>query len=174
MVASASRDMTVRIWNAKTGNCEQVLEGHSYGVNSVVFSHDLTMVASASHDKTVRIWDPKTGVCKEVISLDFYVDALSFTFDGRGLATSTGVISLTSHLMSSTEPVIPSQPSTVSGLGLRDETWVTTAGTDLLWLPPECRGGGAAVSGSMVAVGCPSGRVILLGFSDAEIAKMLS
>ncbi|EXL63646.1 hypothetical protein FOPG_20081 [Fusarium oxysporum f. sp. conglutinans race 2 54008] len=67
---------------------------------------------------------------------------------------------------------MPSQSLIVSGLGLRDKTWVTTAGTDLLWLPAECRDGTAAVSGNSVAIGCRSGRVVLLEFSAAELAKM--
>ncbi|KAJ4177379.1 hypothetical protein NW755_013888, partial [Fusarium falciforme] len=150
MVASASSDETVRIWNAETGDCEQVLEGHSDNVNSVAFSPDSMKVASASSDETVRIWNTETGICKAVISLDAYADVLSFTPDERGIVTDIGVFALTGDLESSAEPPMSSRPSEVSTLGLRDGTWVTTTGTDLFWLPTECRGGQAAVSGSTV------------------------
>ncbi|WAO94541.1 Hypothetical protein NCS54_01212900 [Fusarium falciforme] len=172
MVASASDDETVRIWNAETGDCERVLEGHSDNVNSVAFSPDSTKVASGSSDETVRIWNTETGICKAVISLDAYAHVLSFTPDERGIVTDIGVFTLTGDLESSAEPPMSSRPSEVSTLGLRDGTWVTTTGTDLFWLPTECRGGQAAVSGSTVVVGCRSGRVVLLGFSGTEIAKI--
>ncbi|KAI3573868.1 hypothetical protein IWW34DRAFT_823586 [Fusarium oxysporum f. sp. albedinis] len=58
-VASASHDKTVRIWNAETGECERVLEGHNDYVGSVV--------ASASYDMTVRIWNAETGECGRVL-----------------------------------------------------------------------------------------------------------
>jgi WD40 repeat protein len=38
LLASASEDSTVRLWDAKTGATNAVLEGHSLGVTGVVFT----------------------------------------------------------------------------------------------------------------------------------------
>jgi WD40 repeat protein len=58
ILASASGDKTVRLWNAETGQpIGEALRGHSDRVNSVVFSTDGKTLASASRDKTVRIWN---------------------------------------------------------------------------------------------------------------------
>ncbi|SCO92738.1 related to RSA4-WD-repeat protein required for maturation and efficient intra-nuclear transport [Fusarium oxysporum] len=172
MVASASHDKTVRIWNVKTGDCEQVLEGHSDRVNSVVFSRDSTKLASASYDKTVRIWNVETGTCKDVVLLDAFADVLSFTLDERGIATNRGVFAFTGSSRSSVEPPMSLQPLEALTVVSPDCTWVSTvAGTELLWLPSECRGGQVVVSGSTVVIGCQSGRLVFLGFSVADIAK---
>ncbi|KAH7186339.1 hypothetical protein DER44DRAFT_802854, partial [Fusarium oxysporum] len=56
-------------------------------------------------------------------------------------------------------------------LACQDGTWVTTAGKDLLWLPPECRNGEVATTESTIVIGCRSGRVVLLGISLADIQK---
>jgi predicted NACHT family NTPase len=40
LVASASWDSTVRVWEAATGLCRSVLESHTDGVNTVAFSPD--------------------------------------------------------------------------------------------------------------------------------------
>ncbi|KAJ0129325.1 hypothetical protein HZ326_27577 [Fusarium oxysporum f. sp. albedinis] len=168
-VASASWDRTIRIWDAGTGECERVLEGHSDEVESVMFSHDSKRVASASWDCTIRIWNAETGECEDAISLDVCPIILSFTLDERGIITNCGVFALTGGSSSSVGSPMLLQPVEAPMLDCEDGTWVTTVGKDLLWLPPECRNGHAAAAGSTIAIGCPSGRVVLLGISVADI-----
>src|SRR4051794_30495269 len=54
LLASASNDKTVRLWDVGTGAPQGVLEGHSDLVNSVVFSPDGRLLASSSIDETIR------------------------------------------------------------------------------------------------------------------------
>ncbi|EXA28958.1 hypothetical protein FOVG_19473 [Fusarium oxysporum f. sp. pisi HDV247] len=168
-LASASWDETVRIWNAETGECERVLECHGGEVNSVVFSHDSKKVASASHDYTVRVWNAETEICEDVISLDGYARVLSFTPDERGIVTDRGVVILTGVSRSSVEPSTLLQPLEAPMLICKDGTWISIAGAELLWLPPECRNGKVATAGNTVVIGCRSGRVVLLGISLVDI-----
>ena len=58
-LASASRDGTVRLWEARTGAAIATLKGHTYPVFSVAFSPDGGRLASASSDHTVRLWEAK-------------------------------------------------------------------------------------------------------------------
>lgn len=166
-VASASGDKTVRIWNVETGDCERVLEGHSRSVLSVVFSHDSKKLASSSTDSTIRTWNAETGTCKDVVYFDNYTNVVAFTPDERSIVTNRGIFALTGGWESHVKPLeFPT-------LACQDGTWVTTAGTDLLWLPLECRDARVAISGSTVVVGCHSGRVVILRFSATELAKLV-
>lgn len=61
LVASASEDETVRLWDAATGATLRTLEGHSNHVSAIAFSPDGKLVASASVDHTVRLRDAATG-----------------------------------------------------------------------------------------------------------------
>ncbi|KAH7153735.1 WD40-repeat-containing domain protein [Fusarium sp. MPI-SDFR-AT-0072] len=170
-LASTSYDKTVRIWNAKTGECERVLRGHSDGGKSLMFSHDSTKLASASHSKRVRIWNAEISEWEYAISLDNHAHVLSFTPDERGIITNRGVFALTGGLDSRAEPPMSLQPLEASILACQDGTWVTMAGVDLLWLPSECRNGEVAVSGNTLVIGCPSGRVVFLGISMADVEQ---
>lgn len=54
-------DKTARIWNARTGEAEQVLRGHTRWVQSAAFSTNGQVVVTASDDGTARSWDVDTG-----------------------------------------------------------------------------------------------------------------
>ena len=56
-IASASRDRTVKLWNAEDSNLIYTLEGHKHDVLSVVFSPDGKTIASASRDGIVKLWN---------------------------------------------------------------------------------------------------------------------
>ena len=66
-IVSASRDNTVRVWSSASGNCEQMIDGHTNGVMSVTFSPEGRQIVSESLDNTVRVWDVATGECEQTM-----------------------------------------------------------------------------------------------------------
>jgi WD40 repeat protein/serine/threonine protein kinase len=60
-LASASRDNTVRVWDASSGQTTLTYSGHTDQVSSLAWSPDGTRLASASYDKTIRVWDASSG-----------------------------------------------------------------------------------------------------------------
>ncbi|XP_003975805.1 F-box-like/WD repeat-containing protein TBL1XR1b [Takifugu rubripes] len=61
MLASASFDSTVRLWDVERGVCIHTLTCHQEPVYSVAFSPDGRHLASGSFDKCVHIWNTQTG-----------------------------------------------------------------------------------------------------------------
>jgi len=90
MIASASKDRTVRLWDTGTGASRGAIEGHSDGVNAVAFSPDGQMVASASTDGTVRLWDTGTGASRGTLEGHIGgVTAVAFSPDGHMVASAS-------------------------------------------------------------------------------------
>ncbi|KAG7410105.1 Vegetative incompatibility protein HET-E-1 [Fusarium oxysporum f. sp. raphani] len=90
LIASGSRDNTVKIWNVATGEEERTLEGHANSVNSVVFSKDSKLIASGSSDNTVKIWNVATG--EEAQALEGHansVNSVVFSKDGKLIASGS-------------------------------------------------------------------------------------
>src|SRR5579871_2304024 len=84
LLASASNDRTVRLWDTATGATLQKLEGHTSEVKAVAFSPDGKLLASASHDTTVRLCDTATGATLQ--KLEGHKDpvrAVAFSPDGK-------------------------------------------------------------------------------------------
>lgn len=59
-VATASRDTTIRVWNASGTGKTTAFAGHTEGIVSLSWNPDGTKFLSASHDKTARIWNAES------------------------------------------------------------------------------------------------------------------
>jgi WD40 repeat protein/serine/threonine protein kinase len=92
-LASGSRDTTIKLWDAASGQELRIFEGHTGGVNRVAFSPDGKRLASASADRTIRVWDVANG--KELWTREghaFEVQSVAFSPpDGKWLASASGV-----------------------------------------------------------------------------------
>jgi RNA polymerase sigma factor (sigma-70 family) len=94
LLASASTDGTVKIWETATGKELLTLKGHQSQVNRVAFSPDRERLASGAADALVKVWDVKSG--KEVLTyrghahLGSSIHSLAFSPDGKRLASGNG------------------------------------------------------------------------------------
>src|SRR5690349_21839115 len=61
VLASASRDKTIKLWDPGTGELKRTLTEHTADVYDVTFSPKGDLMASGSTDKTVKVWDARTG-----------------------------------------------------------------------------------------------------------------
>jgi WD40 repeat protein len=153
-LASASGDSTVKIWDASSGACLQMLEGHSGLVSSVAFSHDSTRLASASYDVydnddngTVKIWDASSGACLQ-------------TLEGNGgYVSSADLVSILASLHPNQTVTDPQQLVSHRLAISSDRIWISNNAQYTLWLPTEYRPECSAVSGRCVGVGTGSGKV---------------
>ncbi|KAF8576683.1 dynein regulator [Ramaria rubella] len=66
-VVTGSRDKTVKLWDALTGQCLWTFVGHDNWIRALTFHPCGKYLLSAADDHTVRIWDLKTGRCLKKI-----------------------------------------------------------------------------------------------------------
>ena len=87
LIASASEDMTVRIWDSG-GQQISVLRGHTDIVTSVQMTVDGKMLVSGSWDFTVRVWD--VDLAEELVVLTGHtnrVNSVTISQDGKQIAS---------------------------------------------------------------------------------------
>ena len=94
VLASASQDTAIRLWDVKERSLLRVLEGHEGAVKAVATCavDGRVLVISGARDKTVRVWDVETGAEVKVLrghSSDVLTVA-PCTLHGRACALSAG------------------------------------------------------------------------------------
>ncbi len=90
-IASASRDQTVRLWEAATGKEVRQFVGHLQGALCVAFSPDGSELASGGQDGSVRTWRTATGKPLRTWTVQHGpVVALAYSGDGKRLLAGAG------------------------------------------------------------------------------------
>ena len=83
-------DQTMSVWNTRTGERIETLEGHGGAPNHMAFTADGTRLAVAGNDGTTRVWDPNTGDLQLTLGGHLgLVSSVSFSPDGTQLATAS-------------------------------------------------------------------------------------
>ncbi len=67
LLAVASADHSIKLWDINAGKCQRVLQGHTNWVLSVAFDRHSQTLASAGFDQTIRLWNVPTGQCTHVL-----------------------------------------------------------------------------------------------------------
>jgi len=91
IIASASFDKSIRLWNGTTGKFLGVLHGHVTGVYQIAWSADSRLLVSGSKDSTLKVWNIATkkmeldlpGHADEVYTVDWSPDGQKVISGGK-------------------------------------------------------------------------------------------
>ena len=87
-IVSASRDQTLKVWDAHTGAEQRTLRGHTDWVNGCTISPRGDTIMSASGDQTLKVWDARTGACLSTLYVNGRLDACAFHPDGEHIVAA--------------------------------------------------------------------------------------
>jgi len=99
LLASGSKDTSIKIWSMKHNNCVQSFHGHRGEIHTIQWSptgpdtinpnKDL-ILASGSHDSTVRLWDFERGVNIQTLKKHTKpINNVAFSPDAKLLASGS-------------------------------------------------------------------------------------
>jgi len=88
LLASASNDNTVKLWDLRPGLELRTLAAHT-SVSAVAFSPDGRTLASGGSEGPIKLWDVSTGAELRSFKVAASVHAIAFSSDGRLLAGSS-------------------------------------------------------------------------------------
>lgn len=91
VIASASFDKSIKLWESSTGKYITSLRGHVQAVYSISWSADSRLLVSSSADSTLKLWSLKTkklcqdlpGHADEIYAVDWSPDGLRVASGGK-------------------------------------------------------------------------------------------
>ncbi|KAG8587806.1 hypothetical protein GDO81_005787 [Engystomops pustulosus] len=91
IIASASFDKSIKLWDGRTGKYITSLRGHVSAVYQIAWSADSRLLVSGSSDSTLKVWDAKTmklfvdlpGHADEVYAVDWSPDGQRVVSGGK-------------------------------------------------------------------------------------------
>ena len=79
IVASASEDASIRLWEFDQGEHERTMKGHTGMINFITFNSNGSLLASCSSDLSIKIWSMETGQATKTLNgHEHEVSGLSF------------------------------------------------------------------------------------------------
>ncbi|KAF1957426.1 hypothetical protein CC80DRAFT_592694 [Byssothecium circinans] len=166
--------------------------GNHGAISCIAYSHDSRYIAAGWTDKTITIWSTETNSLEQTFKVGATPYNVSFDIAGSRILTELGSIKLGILMdpdhegaLSEAQPAAEAESGdrdTVlfcNGCGLSlDNSWITWNGDNALWLPPDYRpycldissfasSSVAPSTATNIAIGCPSGRVFTIGFSES-------
>jgi WD40 repeat protein len=134
MLASASADKMLKLWDTSTKKEIKTLIGHTNSVNGVSFSPDGIILASAGADNTVKLWNISTGkTIKTLTGHTSEVNRVSFSRHGTMLvsASADNTVKLWNISTGKTIKTLTGHTSEVWGVSFsRDGTMLASTSTD--------------------------------------------
>jgi WD40 repeat protein len=86
-LASCSFDNSVRLWDADRARALKTLKGHQQSCVGLAYSPEGKLLASGGDDSTIRYWRASDGTALRTIDNGHHVDKITFSRDGRWLAS---------------------------------------------------------------------------------------
>lgn len=93
LIAAGRDDGSILLWDAKSGEKQNEIEGHTGPVTRVAWNDRLKLLATGGEDNTVRVWD-ETWTCIFESDAEQDVTDLSWNRAGSKLAWTTSAITL--------------------------------------------------------------------------------
>ncbi len=137
LIAAASADGPITLFDARTGQIRFNLPGHGFGAAHVAWSADGNHLASAGQDGKVRLWDPAIGQqCNELPGGAPWVERVAWCPTANLFASAAGKKLRLWNLAGEMLREYPEHPSTVADIQWKpnDAVLASTAyGKLFLW-----------------------------------------
>lgn len=197
-LASGGDDLRILIWDLSVDDGDQEEpemvfgEASDDGVRGLAFTEDEARIVSCEIGGVVRIWNVKSKACEQILNLTkMSLGFRTIQFNNHSANVLITEIGAWPVVMEAPTPLISASNSDTTAIPVEGELirrsppqwcpygisnnrkWVTWNNKELIFLPAQCRPGGAdrvacRVQDRKVVIGSESGQVIFFKFSESQ------